>query len=207
MLRHILLSASCVLLAASPSFADADTEEFVRANANSVLESLNDPGLDAAERRVAFQQYMDEFANIDAVARFVIGKYSRRFDEAEMERYLVAFRTYALAVYEFYFNEYKGQNVEVTGSTDRNPRDSIVDTQILRGDGRSAEGGGAALPARHPRDDRRCRLTGCGECLHPCPALWRGTRARLSFAPCLDCDQYRDGLGCDRMGDKPLILR
>lgn len=139
MLRHILLSASCALLAAAPSFADADTEEFVRVNANSVLESLNDPELDAAERRVAFQQYMDEFANIDAVARFVIGKYSRRFDEAELAAYTVAFRTYALAVYESYFNEYKGQKVEVTGSTDRNPRDSIVVTEILRDDGQSME--------------------------------------------------------------------
>ncbi|MEL6829074.1 MAG: ABC transporter substrate-binding protein [Pseudomonadota bacterium] len=138
-LRTMLLAASCALLAAVPAMADIDTEEFVRENANSVLESLNDPDLDAAERRVAFQQYMDEFANIDAVAGFVIGKYSRRFTDAEMESYLAAFRTYALAVYEFYFNEYRGQKVDVTGSTDRNPRDSIVDTEILRGDGQTLE--------------------------------------------------------------------
>ncbi|MEL6725321.1 MAG: ABC transporter substrate-binding protein, partial [Pseudomonadota bacterium] len=53
--------------------------------------------------------------------------------------YLATFRAYALAVYEFYFNEYRGQDVKVTGSTDRNPRDSIVDTEIVRADGQELE--------------------------------------------------------------------
>ena len=146
-LRHILISASCVLLAAVPSFADTATESFVRANANSVLQSLNDPELDDAGRRVAFQEYMDEFTNIDAVARFVIGRYSKRFSEEELEQYTAAFRVYALAVYEFYFNEFKGQSVEVVGSDDRPaqrpagqpPRESIVKTEVIRADGTAME--------------------------------------------------------------------
>lgn len=123
----VLISAAIAL----PAVADTKTEEYVRTNANDVLASLNAPDLSPADRRVQFQTYMDEFANLDAVAKFVIGKYSKRFDEAEMATYLDAFRTYALVVYEYYFNQYRGRDVKVTGSIDRNARDSIVDTEIV----------------------------------------------------------------------------
>lgn len=139
MFRSLILSASMLAVSAVPAFADAKTEEYVRTNANEVLASLNSPGLAAAERRGQFQSYMDEFANLDAVAKFVIGKYAKRFTDEEMELYLSTFRSYALVVYEFYFNEYRGQDVKVVGSTDRNARDSIVDTEIVRADGQELE--------------------------------------------------------------------
>lgn len=137
--RNWIVSAALLALSATPAFADANTEEYVRTNANEVLASLNEPDLSAAERREKFQNYMNEFTNLDAVAKFVIGKYSKRFTPEEMEAYLTAFREYALAVYEYYFYEYKGRDVKVTGSTDRNPRDSIVDTDIVRSDGQELE--------------------------------------------------------------------
>lgn len=137
--RIALISAAMLASIALPSFADTQTEEYVRANANDVLEALNAPNMDAAGRRVEFQSYMDKFTNIDAVARFTIGKYSRRFTPEEKDAYLAAFREYALAVYELYFNEYKGRDVTVTGSTDRNAKDSIVDTKILRADGQEMD--------------------------------------------------------------------
>ncbi|MCH2249272.1 MAG: ABC transporter substrate-binding protein [Cognatishimia sp.] len=137
--RKWILSAAMLAFTALPAFADTQTEEYVRSNANDVLASLNAPGLTAAERRVQFQSYMDEFANLDAVAKFVIGKYAKRFSDEEMEAYLATFRAYALAVYEFYFNEYRGRDVKVVGSTDRNARDSIVDTEIVRADGQELE--------------------------------------------------------------------
>ena len=137
--RKLILSAAMLAVSALPAFADAKTEEYVRTNANDVLASLNQPGLTADERRAQFQTYMDEFANLDAVAKFVIGKYAKRFSDEEMEAYLATFREYALAVYEFYFNEYRGRDVKVVGSTDRNARDSIVDTEIVRADGQELE--------------------------------------------------------------------
>ena len=138
-IRNWIISSAMLAVAAAPAFADTQTEEYVRTNANDVLASLNAPGLTADERREQFQTYMDEFTNLDAVAKFVIGKYAKRFSDEEMEAYLTTFRNYALVVYEFYFNEYRGQDVKVTGSTDRNARDSIVDTEIVRADGQELE--------------------------------------------------------------------
>jgi len=137
--RKLIFSTAVLMASAIPAFADAKTEEYVRTNANDVLASLNAPDVTPEDRRLQFQTYMDEFANLDAVAKFAIGKYSKRFDEAELQAYIVSFRAYALAVYEFYFNAYRGKDVKVTGSTDRNPRDSIVDTKIVRQDGREMD--------------------------------------------------------------------
>lgn len=137
--RNLILSAALMVASALPAFADAETEEYVRVNANEVLAALNAPDLTPAERRTQFQTYMDEFTNLDAVAKFVIGKYSKRFTEEEMDLYLDTFRNYALVVYEFYFNEYRGQDVKVVGSKDRNARDSIVDTEIVRADGQELQ--------------------------------------------------------------------
>lgn len=137
--RKWILSSALLAITAMPAFADATTEEYVRTNANDVLASLNEPGLTTDERRAKFQGYMDEFTNLDAVAKFVIGKYAKRFTPEEMDAYLITFRSYALAVYEFYFNEYRGRDVKVMGSTDRNARDSIVDTEIVRSDGQELE--------------------------------------------------------------------
>ena len=134
-----MLAIAVIAMATGAAHADKTTEEYVRINANEVLDSLNKPELSAEERRAGFQRYMDEFANIDAIARFTIGKYARRFTAEEMAEYTAAFREYALATYEYYFYEYKGREVDVTGSTDRNANDSIVDTKILRGDGQEME--------------------------------------------------------------------
>ncbi|MEM6946584.1 MAG: ABC transporter substrate-binding protein [Pseudomonadota bacterium] len=119
-------------LVASASFADSRTETYVEENANEVLRTLNDPELDAADRTAAFAQYMDQFTDLDAVSNFVIGRYSRTFSEAELDEYRSAFRTYALAVYENELDRYRGERVEVIGSFDRSPRDTIVNTRIPR---------------------------------------------------------------------------
>lgn len=132
--RHAV--AALVLAAAtSPVFADAKTESFVEENANEVLEALNDPTLSREERTELFSGYMEEFADFNAVSRFVIGRYANRFTPQELSRFQRAFRNYALAVYENELDAYRGEQVVVDRSIDRTANDSIVDTRIPRADG------------------------------------------------------------------------
>lgn len=141
-MNHLIRSAfAASVLAASalPALADARTEAYVQENASEVLKSLNNPDLSAAQRTAAFNSYMDKFTNLDAVSNFVIGKYSRRFTEAEMTRYRKSFRAYALAVYEYQLDAYRGESVVVKNSVDRSETDSIVNTVIRRQDGRDMD--------------------------------------------------------------------
>lgn len=128
--KAIIAGFALLLATALPSSADVQSEAFVYENAQLVLEALDDPSLDAAERTEKFNEYMNEFSNLNRISSFVIGKYSRRFSNEEKSRYRRAFRQYSLTAYETQFDEYRGSTITVTGSSDRNERDSIV-TSIL----------------------------------------------------------------------------
>ncbi|MEO0466317.1 MAG: ABC transporter substrate-binding protein [Pseudomonadota bacterium] len=138
-LKALLFSGLAMSMAAAPALADVATEAYVEENANIVLNTLNDPALDSAARTAAFEEYMDQFTDLGAVSRFVIGRYAREFTEAESAAYQDAFRTYALAVYEAQLDSYRGERVEVLGSVDRSARDSIVNTRIPRADGQAMD--------------------------------------------------------------------
>lgn len=133
----IALAALAAL--ALPAFADAKTENYVQKNASEVLASLNDPSLNADQRTAKFNAYMDEFADMKAVANFAIGKYARRFSSDELVKYQKVFRDYALAVYENQLDAYRGEAVVVKSSVDRSPSDSIVNTVIKRDDGKDMD--------------------------------------------------------------------
>ncbi|MEL7130435.1 MAG: ABC transporter substrate-binding protein [Pseudomonadota bacterium] len=134
-IKCLCLAASLCAMVVSSSHADEASEAFVEENARLVLTTLGNPDLDANERTNAFNAYMNEFSNFDRVSSFVIGKYSRRFTEMELQRYRDAFRAYSLASYEVQFDDYRGSEIDVKGSTDRSERDSIVDTIVMRSDG------------------------------------------------------------------------
>ncbi|MEQ9317111.1 MAG: ABC transporter substrate-binding protein [Henriciella sp.] len=138
-LRNLMISAASLAVIASPAFADAKTESFVKQNANEVLDSLNNPQLGKTERTQLFSNYMEQFADFDAVSKFVIGKYARRFTPQELADYQSAFKEYALAVYENELDAYRGNEVVIQGSTDRTANDSIVDTTIARADGKKMD--------------------------------------------------------------------
>jgi len=133
--RMFAAAIGIALTLGAPAYADKNSEAFVRENATLVLETLDDTSLDAAARTEKFSVYMDEFSNLDRIASFVIGKYSRRFSEDEVTLYRAAFRTYNLTAYEYQFDQYRGSEIEITGSTDRSPTDSIVDSIVRRKNG------------------------------------------------------------------------
>jgi phospholipid transport system substrate-binding protein len=139
LIRSTLAASVLLASAAAPALADARTEAYVQTNASEVLQSLNNPKLSAAERTAAFSNYMDKFTNLDAVSNFVIGKYSRRFTPAELTKYRKSFRNYALAVYEYQLDDYRGEAVIVKNSVDRSETDSIVNTVIKRQDGKDMD--------------------------------------------------------------------
>ena len=124
---------------ALPAAADAKTEAYVQKNASEVLASLNDPSLNADERTAKFNAYMDKFTDMESVANFAIGIYTRRFTPDELTAYHKAFREYALAVYENQLDDYRGEAVIVKDSFDKSPTDSVVNTVIRRQDGKDMD--------------------------------------------------------------------
>jgi phospholipid transport system substrate-binding protein len=126
--RSLLLAAA--VLTAPAAFADRKSESFVEANANTVLKSLNDASISSSDRSARFGTYMTQFAHLPSIARRVLGVHGRSLSEADFQRYYVAFQRYAIAVYEVQLDQFRGEAIRVTGSTDIDARRSQVRTLI-----------------------------------------------------------------------------
>ncbi len=130
-LKKITTLALASTFIAGAAFADQKAEAYVEKNANIVLHTLNQPSLTREDRTAQFNSYMNTFADMDKVARFAVGRYGRQFTDAEFKAYSKAFITYALAVYEVQLDRFRGEEIEVVGSVDLRPGDSVVKTRIL----------------------------------------------------------------------------
>jgi phospholipid transport system substrate-binding protein len=115
---------------APAAFADKKTESFVEASANQVLQVLNNKSVSDVERATTFAGYMNKFASMDSIAQRVLGPKARELTPDQRARYLKAFQNYAVAVYQFRLDQFRGQSIKVTGSTDEGPRRYHVTTLI-----------------------------------------------------------------------------
>ena len=125
------LAAAALLAVATPAaFADKKSEAYVEANANTVLQVLNDKTLSDAQREAKFGEYMNKFAHMPTIARRVLGVNGRSVSDADFDKYFKVFQNYALEVYEVHFDEFRGEKLRVVGSKDEDDRRSTVATMI-----------------------------------------------------------------------------
>ncbi|MGJ3231393.1 MAG: MlaC/ttg2D family ABC transporter substrate-binding protein [Oceanicaulis sp.] len=134
----LTLAAAFALLTA-PVFGQAsaqDAEAFIADNAQEVISTLQ--ALDAGERQIDsvredFRERVQSLADVDRITNFVLGRYRRTADEAQLTEFRDTFREYAFSVYENELTNYAGQTLEVTRSVTRRPGDYIVETVVSGG--------------------------------------------------------------------------
>ncbi len=131
-----MLAAGALFALAQPAFADAKSEAYVEKSANNVLKVLSDDSMTDEARAVKFSQFMHEFAHVPTIARRVLGASGRSLSEADFNKYYKAFEEYAIAVYEVQLDQFRGEALKITGSTDVDSRRSQVKSMI-----RSAQSG------------------------------------------------------------------
>ncbi|MBK8837844.1 MAG: ABC transporter substrate-binding protein [Hyphomonadaceae bacterium] len=125
------LAAAIALVAATPAaFADKKSEAYVQANANSVLQALNDKSIDQKAREAKFVEYMNRFAHMPTIARRVLGVNGRSVSQSDFDKYYKTFEHYAMEVYQVHFDQFRGEELRVTGSKDEDDRRSTVESII-----------------------------------------------------------------------------
>lgn len=115
---------------------NADAETYVQTNATAALAALGNANL--TQRRQQFQRLMLQFADMDRIATYMVGRYSPqlRADAALRRDWQVAFQDFAIATYEDQFQAMSGGAVRVTGSEERIAgRDVIVSSQVRPANG------------------------------------------------------------------------
>jgi phospholipid transport system substrate-binding protein len=127
----LIVATAASLMVPAPALADSPAEAFVQNNVSKGLTILNNKGENADQRRTQFQSFIIGLTDMKRIAKFTLGQYRRTASPQDQDAFAAAFQSYAIAVYQSYFNKYSGQTLRVTGSQERQPGDTIVTTQMI----------------------------------------------------------------------------
>lgn len=125
----VLLSVAA--FAAAPASAASPAESFVQTNVQKGLSILNNKALSEDQKRSQFQSFLIGLTDMKRIANFTLGVYRKSASPQEQDQFAAAFQAYAIAVYQSYFAKYSGQTLRVTGSTEKSPGDTIVQTMLI----------------------------------------------------------------------------
>ena len=126
-----VLAAAPLLMARPAAAAQNVAESFVDENIHKGLDILKNKSLSATQRRDQFETLLLGLVDVRRIALFTLGQYRRTAPPEDVEAFVGAFRNYATAAYQSYFSRYTNQQLKVIGSTQRNPTDFIVQTQLI----------------------------------------------------------------------------
>jgi phospholipid transport system substrate-binding protein len=126
-----VLAAAPLLMTRPAAAAQSVAEAFVDVNIHKGLDILRDKKLSTVQRRDQFETLLLGLVDVRRIALFTLGQYRRTAPPEDIESFVGAFRNYAAAAYQSYFARYTDQVLKVTGSTERNPTDFIVQTQLI----------------------------------------------------------------------------
>lgn len=133
------LSAGFVLLTFGALWASQarageaeQAEAFVQDLATSGIAMLESGNYTAAERELQFRNLVKKGFALDAIGKFVVGRYWRDMSKEQQAEYLELFSEWLLKTYANRLGGYSGQTLEIAKSieTDSRYKDVIVSTQI-----------------------------------------------------------------------------
>jgi phospholipid transport system substrate-binding protein len=133
----MMVLATVLTLGASPATAATPSETFVQQNVQRGLTILNNHGISDTERRAQFRDFLTSLTDIRRIALFTLGAARRTSSPSDVEAFVNAFRDYAVAVYESRLNQYSGQYLKVTGSSEIKAGDDVVTTVLVDPSGKS----------------------------------------------------------------------
>ncbi|MCW9032844.1 MAG: ABC transporter substrate-binding protein [Alphaproteobacteria bacterium] len=111
-------------------------ETFVQSLADEAIDTLAVKEIPQAERVKRFRTMLGKHFDVNAIGRWVLGRYWRKASKAQQAEYLVLFRDLIVATYVNQFAELTGERLKVTQSLTREgKKDAIVRSEIIRTEG------------------------------------------------------------------------
>ena len=114
------IAAVSISLIALPALAGPDAEALIAGAATQLSDPVTAPDI------------IHKTIDVPSVARFTLGKYVRRVSDAEQAKFTAAFEAFLKHTFEDHQAKFTDADIKVIGSTDRNDRDSIVETEVKR---------------------------------------------------------------------------
>jgi phospholipid transport system substrate-binding protein len=141
--RRLLLGLGLLLalsLVAPPAVATNPSVEAARAMVqdvgDQVLAVMRDDSLDDRAKFHRLVDLLEGPIDLDLVARLILGRHWRTADEAQQQRYLELFRTYALDNLATKLHLFQGEQFQITSARPAGQSDAVVATRIQTAEGR-----------------------------------------------------------------------
>ncbi len=129
----VSLAAAAALGALPAAAADPEAaKNFVRALANDAIQLMGRKDMASAERVPKFRELFTRGFDVEAIGRFVLGRYWRDATEAEQKEYLKLFEDLIIATYAGRFSEYSGETLTMLDTKHDDDRFVLVASQINR---------------------------------------------------------------------------
>jgi len=126
-----LILTVCFAGLSAPAQAATPAEQFISDNVQNGLSILINKQLTKDQRRTQFQGFLLGLTDIKAIAEYTLGQYRRTASPGDQAAFDDAFKDYALAVYQSYFDKFSGQTLQVTGSYPLPPDETVVKTVMI----------------------------------------------------------------------------
>ncbi len=107
------------------SIASDDARTVVNNASLQAINHLQDGALSEIEARELL-----EFLDVDAVARFTLGRYGRGMDQDQFDRFKSAFEMYAVEQLQTHLAGFSGADVQIVDAIERRPGDYVVKTEV-----------------------------------------------------------------------------
>jgi phospholipid transport system substrate-binding protein len=117
-----------------PATAEA-AANFIRDLSEEGTAILTDPGRESMEKVLALRQLFAVSVEVDAIKRFVLGKYWRRASAEEKAEYRVLFEDYIVATYAGRIDDYGGETLKLGAARLERPGLALVSSQVMRLEG------------------------------------------------------------------------
>lgn len=137
-MNNLVLSvviAAALLMGFPPTKAGANPEEFVQRLSDEVVGTLKDAELDSGEKLANLKTALDEAADLELLAKLILGRYWRSASADEKDAYVAVFRQLVNKTMADRLSDYGGETIEVIGSKAVNERDTMVNTLVHRPSG------------------------------------------------------------------------
>ncbi len=119
----------------SKTYAAGEAEAFVQASIDRGYVILNNKGLNADQQQMQFRDFLLSIIDTKRVALFTLGSYARSASDGELAGFMAAYDNFVAAVYQGYFDWYKGQSLRVSSSIVRRDDDVVVYADVVSPDG------------------------------------------------------------------------
>jgi phospholipid transport system substrate-binding protein len=128
--------AGLIGLASTPSQAQqmdiARASAFVDKAGQDLVNAINDPRLNLAQRRDRVASILRTAIDIEGTGRFILGRYVRQASPAELQDYLKLFDEVIIRNLSARFGEYRGVKFSLGRSQQRTEEDALVSTLVER---------------------------------------------------------------------------